>query len=130
MENGKKIENTFLAVINTRCPRCRQANMFEHGPYNFGKFLKMHTQCPNCGQNFIPEPGFYFGGMYFSYAINVTVMVIFGVSCYFIFHPVQIWIILASVFIPPILLAPLTFRISRAMMLYIFGGVKPMEDHK
>ena len=75
----------------------------------------------------MPEPGFYFGAMYFSYAINVALMVTFGVAYEVLFSPDSIWITLASVFIPPLLVAPWNFRISRAIMLYAFGGIKASE---
>ena len=86
--------------------------------------LKMHRMCPQCGQDLMPEPGFYFGAMYFSYAINVALMFFFGVGFELIFHPENILVTLAAVFVPTILLSPWNFRISRALMLYVLGGIK------
>lgn len=83
----------------------------------------MHAQCPKCGQNFIPEPGFYFGAMYFSYAINVALMTTFGVAYEVVFDPDNVLYTLLSVLLPPLLLAPWNFRISRAIMLYTLGNV-------
>jgi hypothetical protein len=98
--------------------------MFVSKTLNFSKMLKMHHTCPRCGQNFMPEPGFYFGAMYFSYAINVAMMFIFGVGFELLFSPESVIVTLASVFIPVILLSPWNFRISRAIMLYALGGIK------
>lgn len=98
--------------------------MFVHKTLHFGKLLQMHRTCPNCGQDFIPEPGFYFGAMYFSYAINVALMVFFGVAFEVLFSPENVAYTLASVIVPPLLLVPWNFRISRALMLYVFGGIK------
>jgi len=88
----------------------------------------MHRTCPHCGQDLIPEPGFYFGAMYFSYAINVALMVTFGVGYEILFKPDQLLVTFASVFIPPILLAPWNFRISRALALYALGGISKQTE--
>lgn len=98
--------------------------MFVYPVYKLGKLLKMHRYCPNCGQDLVPEPGFYFSAMYFSYAINVALMVTSGVAYEIVFHPNNLAITLASVFIPPLLLAPWNFRISRALALYLLGNIR------
>ncbi len=104
--------------------------MFCHPTLYLSGFLNMHQTCPECGQDFKIEPGFYFGAMYFSYAINVALMVFFGVAYEVLFHPEEIWQTLASVFVPTILVSPWNFRISRAIMLYAFGGIKKKPDHR
>lgn len=109
--------------MHTRCPNCRDGNMFTHKTLNLGNMLKMHRTCPKCDQDFMPEPGFYFGAMYFSYAINVALMVTSGVAFEVLFNPDNVVYTLISVFIPPLLLAPWNFRISRAIMLYALGEV-------
>jgi uncharacterized protein (DUF983 family) len=110
-------------ILMTKCPRCRDESMFKYSTLKLRKLLKMHRYCPNCGQDFMPEPGFYIGAMYFSYAINVALMVTFGFAIELIFNPENILITLASVFIPTLVLAPWNFRISRAIMLFVFGGI-------
>lgn len=120
--------DAFKDIVHTKCPRCRKESMFKFRTLNLGKMLKMHRTCPNCGQDFMPEPGFYFGAMYFSYAINVALMVTFGVAYEVLFSPDNVLITLASVFTPPLLLAPWNFRISRAIMLYALGGIKSIEN--
>ncbi|MCC5929296.1 MAG: DUF983 domain-containing protein [Cyclobacteriaceae bacterium] len=118
------VENTIVAIIQTRCPKCREENMFVHQALNIKGFLKMHRSCPACGQDLHPEPGFYFGAMYFSYGLNVALMVTFGIAFEILFHPSSFALTLVSVFIPPLLLAPWNFRISRAIMIYVLGGIK------
>jgi uncharacterized protein (DUF983 family) len=119
-----KKANTFHDILHTKCPKCRQGDMFVYKTLNLGNLLKMYSACPKCGQDFMPEPGFYFGAMYFSYAINVAIMVTFGVAFEVIFNPDSVYITLASVLLPPLLLSPWNFRISRAIMLYALGGIK------
>ncbi len=101
--------------------------MFQYKTLNLVNMLKMYHSCPVCGQDFMPEPGFYFGAMYFSYAINVAIMVTFGVAVEVLFSPDNTVISLVSVFTPPLLLAPWNFRISRAIMLYALGGINQNE---
>jgi hypothetical protein len=103
--------------------------MFQHPTWRIKKLLQMHRNCPKCNQDLIPEPGFYFGAMYFSYAINVALMVIFGVGYEILFHPENLLHTFASVFLPPILAAPWTFRISRALTLYTLGGISREIQH-
>lgn len=115
--------DTFKDILQTKCPRCREGNMFKYKTLDLGNMLKMNRICPTCGQDFMPEPGFYFGAMYFSYAINVALMVTFGIAYEVLFSPDNTLITLASVFTPPLIMAPWNFRISRAIMLYALGGI-------
>lgn len=116
--------DTLKDILHTKCPRCREGNMFKYKTMNFGNLLKMHRTCPVCEKDFMPEPGFYIGAMYFSYAINVALMVAFGVAVEVVFNPENTLITLSSVIIPPLVLAPWNFRISRAIMLYVLGNYK------
>lgn len=109
-------------ILGTKCPKCREGNMFKFNILKLRKMMEMHSACPKCGQDFMPEPGFYIGAMYFSYAINVALMVAFGLAIEILFRPEQVLFTLSSVFLPPLFLAPLNFRISRAIMLYMLGN--------
>lgn len=35
----------------------------------------MPDHCPECGLSFMPEPGFYYGAMYVSYALTIALSV-------------------------------------------------------
>ena len=116
--------DTIKDVMHTRCPKCREENMFKFKTLNLRNMLKMHWACPKCGQNFMPEPGFYFSAMYISYGINVALMVTFGVIFAVLFDIESLWLTLVSVLVTPILLSPWNFRISRAITLYTLGGIR------
>lgn len=120
--------NTLGHILAAKCPSCREGSLFTHSTYNLSKFLKMHDNCPKCGQDFRQEPGFYFGAMYFSYAINIAIMVTFGLGFEILVDPVKIWATLLSVLLPPILLAPYTYRLSRTINLYVFGKYKNPKE--
>lgn len=120
-EVEKKGGVNFWALLSCKCPSCHKGNMFKHGLFH-PKFLRMHQRCPVCNTNFYPEPGFYFSAMYFSYAINIAIMVFFGVGTHILFDPQEMWVTFCVVLIPPILLTPLTFRISRTLAFYLLGS--------
>jgi hypothetical protein len=70
--------------------------------------------------DFIPEPGFYFGALYVSYAFTVALMVATWLALRILVDPsesVYIFSLIASA----ILLMPLSFRYSRMIWLYWFG---------
>lgn len=83
----------------------------------------MNDRCAHCGASFEPEPGFYFGAMFVSYALSVGLFVVVGLILYFFFHPSDnvylIWISIAAV-----LFTPFSFRYSRVLFLYWFGGYR------
>jgi hypothetical protein len=83
----------------------------------------MKTQCDVCEQVFDPEPGFYFGAMYISYAFLVAISVTSWVALYVLFAPAFI-IYVSVILLANLLLLPLIFRYSRTLFLYGFGGIK------
>ena len=84
----------------------------------------MPGACPVCGQAYEPEPGFYIGAMYVSYAFVVPLVLVVGLLVYHFGHDPDTWVYVAAVAGATVLLAPLLFRYSRAVMLYAFGGVR------
>lgn len=83
----------------------------------------MHKECPVCKANFEPEPGFYYGAMYISYALNVAVVITAFVASIILFDRLPLWILLVNAITPVLILFPLNFRISRSVMLHLFGGI-------
>ena len=115
--------NAVLAILDTRCPHCRKGPMFEKRLLeNPLQFSKMHTHCPACGTNYYPELGFYIGAMYFTYAVNagvvITTLILMLNMGEFTAKSIM-FTTLCLVF----LLVPINFRISRALMLHLFGGI-------
>ncbi len=121
--------NLTLAILRCKCPQCRRGNMFEYGAYNLAKYNKLKEKCQQCDAKFVPEPGFYIGAMYFSYAINVGIMLPIFLTTRLVFNPEPLWVYFAAVLIPVFLFFPLNFRLSRALMLHFFGGIdyKPLK---
>lgn len=98
--------------------------MFSHGAFNLGKFNRMNERCPNCDVRLEPEPGFYQGAMYVSYAFTVAFIVIIGILLYYLANDPNEWVYIGTVIGVMVLLAPLNYRYSRVIYLYAFGGLK------
>lgn len=116
--------NWLERVLKNKCPRCHKGSMFTDSPFSFKHALRMHHYCPVCGQRFHLEPGFYEGALYFNYALNVAIIITSGFSCYFIFNDPDVWVYMVCTITPVLLLTSITSRLSKSLMLHLFGGVK------
>jgi uncharacterized protein (DUF983 family) len=114
-----KRRSVLYGIAYTKCPRCREGGMFSARLYST-KFASMHASCPCCGQLYEPEPGFYYGAMYVSFAINVAIFL----ASLFILHQLVEEVTMAmmiSVILAVVVgLLPIIFRLSRILWLYIF----------
>ena len=118
------VSSTALALLDLRCPRCHQGRLFTTSAFNITKFAHMPAQCPVCEQTFEPEPGFYFGSMYITFAFNVATFLVLGVLVYYLLDNPDTWVYVAVVTGATLLLTPAILRYSRALMLYGFGGAR------
>jgi Uncharacterized protein conserved in bacteria len=116
-------EKLVSALLSGKCPRCRRGDIFAYPATSLTRFNKMNEKCPNCELRFQPEPGFYQGAMYIGYAFTVAVMVIVGLTLYFLGDPSE-WVYIGTVIAIMILLVPWNYRYSRIVYLYAFGGIK------
>jgi uncharacterized protein (DUF983 family) len=58
------------SIINMKCPKCHEGDLFETGSFSFQKSFDMPEKCPVCGQKYFLEPGFYYGAMFISYILT------------------------------------------------------------
>ncbi|VXD12186.1 conserved hypothetical protein [Marinoscillum sp. 108] len=111
------------AIIEGKCPRCREGNMFLYPISNLRKFGAMHENCPHCGHRFEQEPGFYYGAMYVSYALSVGIFLATVFVLYVFVGDPSLETYIISISAVALLLYPFTFRYSRIIFTYVFGGV-------
>jgi hypothetical protein len=89
----------------------------------------MPKACPVCTQRFMPEPGFYFGAAYVSYALTVAVWVAVWVAMH-TFSAMN-WIVFAGFLEQPglfltagvvtlIVILPPLWRLSRIIWIHMF----------
>ena len=121
-------ERTYLeALIQGRCPRCREGKIFVYPATNLAKFNVMNVECPHCHVRLEPEPGFYQGAMYVSYAFTVAFLVIISIILYLL-GDFSEWTYIGIIIGVMILLAPFNYRISRIIYLYLFGGLRKKSE--
>jgi hypothetical protein len=86
----------------------------------------MNDTCPACSASFNPEPGFYFGALYVSYAFTVSLFIAVWFALYFFFGPPD-WVYVAAIIFSSLLFIPISFRYSRILFLYWFGGLQQLK---
>ncbi|PSR57277.1 DUF983 domain-containing protein [Adhaeribacter arboris] len=94
--------------------------MFPAGTLYSRRFADMNTHCSCCSQNFEPEPGYYYGAMFVSYAFSTAIFlaVIFGLSLFV--KEVTTTMVFMTILVIVVGLLPVTFRLSRALWINIF----------
>lgn len=99
----------FGALLRRRCPRCRDGAVF-------AGLVRMHAACPTCGLEYFREPGYFFGAMYFSYALGVASVTPLAVTGFLLGWPVATigWACTAQL----VVLAPWLFQYSRVIWLW------------
>jgi uncharacterized protein (DUF983 family) len=110
------------AIFKGKCPKCRQGRLFKYPLIHF-RFAEMNKKCAVCEVSFVPEPGFYIGAMYISYAFNVALLVVVGIALYALTDQASDWVYISSIVATSFLLIPFSFRYSRILFLYAFGGI-------
>jgi uncharacterized protein (DUF983 family) len=121
--------SALAAVLKSKCPRCRQGDMFKHSPLNLTKFDETYKKCPHCGFRYEVEPGFFIGAMYVSYAFIVGILLMTGIILYNFFGDPETWVYIVTVPTVVLFLLPIIYRYSRTIYLHLFGGVGYQEEH-
>ncbi len=114
---------TLRDILLLKCPRCREGNLFDGAAYNPKHIINMPQQCHKCKQPFFLEPGFYYGAMYISYALNVGIGGMITFFIWWLIWEFDIDYLVKSAFITTgllILIFPYSLRLSRSMWLYLF----------
>jgi uncharacterized protein (DUF983 family) len=113
----------YLAgLLQGKCPRCREGDIFTYPITKLSKFNVMNEKCPYCGIRLEPEPGFYQGAMFVSYAFAVGFIITIGIILYFLFNDPSEWVYIGVCTAVILTLVPLNYRYSRIVFLYFFGG--------
>jgi len=106
----------WMSFLIEKCPRCGKGRVFLYSVLNLTKFTDTHSHCSHCKLNFEPETGFFFGAMYWSYAMLVALAVISGIIGTMMgLGEALYWAIPLEI----IILMPWIFRYSRMLMLFV-----------
>ncbi len=113
-------ESKLYSILNLKCPRCHDGNMFPSGTLYSTKFSNMNKSCPCCGQDFEQEPGYYYGAMYVSFGISTGIfLAVISILSLFV-EEVTFTMVLVAILAIVVGFLPLTFRISRSIWINIF----------
>ena len=116
----------LYSIFGMKCPRCHEGDFFKtKNPYSLKHLSEMHNRCPVCNQNYEPEPNFYYGAMYVSYAYTVAIFVAVYVTCK-VFIGLSFWTSISILALVLLAIGPYLFRISRVTWLNFF--VKYRKD--
>ncbi len=77
-----------------------------------------------CGANLNPEPDFYYGAMYISYAFSVALVITALTAINIIVEVPKLWMYLTTVLVLNIVLLPAMLRYSKVLYLYGLGKLK------
>jgi uncharacterized protein (DUF983 family) len=104
------------SFIHSKCPRCGKGKVFSGSVFSLRSFADTLECCPKCNLSYEPETGFFFGAMYWSYALIVGTIIIGSIIMNLLnMFDYAIYLIIGLL----ILLLPLIFRHSRLLMLYV-----------
>ncbi|MCH7396372.1 DUF983 domain-containing protein [Belliella sp. DSM 107340] len=118
MENKKSLTK---AILNGNCPRCREGSIFPTSILSYRKLSEIHQKCPVCNAVLTPEPDFFYGAMYISYAFSVALVVNVLIILNFFFDDPDVWVYVATVLTANIVLIPVMLRYSKVLYLYAVG---------
>ena len=123
------LEGTKMySILKLKCPRRHEGDLFlTKNPYSYSNISKMPDNCPVCNEKYWPEPGFYFGAMYFSYALTIALSVAVFVAMVVLWHFEILWYLGLNA-MAIVLLFPPIFRVSRAAWFNFFVSYKTPEE--
>jgi uncharacterized protein (DUF983 family) len=116
------------AILGGKCPRCREGNLFPVPMFSYRKLTTINKKCDVCDANFQPEPSFYDGAMYISYAFSVALFIMVFVAVTVLVEKPTIWTYLGTIVVLNSLLMPLMLRYSKVLYLYGLGKLKYRGD--
>lgn len=117
---------------HSKCPRCRVGKVFKGSTYSL-KVQKMNEFCPHCDLKFEREPGYFYGAMFVSYALNVAEIITVSVAASVLGLKLveeNLWYYVALLFGTTMVFSPFNYRYSRMILLYFLSPGLRYEPHR
>jgi hypothetical protein len=116
VKKGSKL----YSILHFKCPFCHEGAFFVSHPYDMRHLGDLHPRCPVCNERYEKEPGFYWGGMFVSYALSAAFsLIIFGIT--WLIAPqlsiLQFFLIVVGI---TILASPFLYALSKIIWANIF----------
>ncbi|ARS36063.1 DUF983 domain-containing protein [Pontibacter actiniarum] len=116
LSKGSKL----YSILKYKCPRCQEGQLFTYKGWSYTRFSGMHSNCPCCRQSYEPEPGFYYGAMYVSYAITTAITISLLVAMSVLLEEITLAWFLGALATALLVFFPFIFRMSRAIWINFF----------
>lgn len=120
--------NRLYSILFQKCPECHQDDLFTGKTYS-KHFAKMPEKCSHCGLRFEPEPSFFTGAMYVSYALQVALFTTVYVALRVLLNPSMEVYMITTIGAASLLL-PVTLRLSRSIYINFFFSYKGLMSKK
>ncbi|WP_232058365.1 DUF983 domain-containing protein [Nibribacter ruber] len=116
----------LYSIAKLKCPRCHEGDLFANNSLlGWRKMSEMLPQCPVCQQVYEPEPGYYYGAMFVSYALTSgPTLAVVGLMMLFS-DEITLWMFIGALLLSLLLFLPAIFKLSRAIWINIFIGYDP-----
>ena len=115
-KKGSKV----YSILTGTCPKCHNESMYlDQNPFHLTKVLKMNDHCSHCGLKYQIEPSFFYGALYVSYGLNVTLGIVTFILT-FLLLGLSIKFSFIAIISAIILLYPIILRWSRNIYINIF----------
>jgi uncharacterized protein (DUF983 family) len=112
------------AIVLAKCPKCREGRLFSVSLLSYRKLSDVNKTCSVCGANFVPEPDFYYGAMYISYAFSVALVITSLTAINVLVADPELWMYLTTMVVLNVILLPAMLRYSKVLYLYWLGKLK------
>ena len=119
LSKGSKL----YSILFNKCPKCHIGRFWAtNNPFRNMLFSTKNTcqKCENCSLSYELEPGFWYGSMYVSYAISVTVMVIFWTLTNLFYPLINVLNEILIIVLAITLISPINYHISRLIWINFF----------
>jgi uncharacterized protein (DUF983 family) len=115
----------LYSIFRFKCPHCHEGDFFvARHPYQLAKAGDVHATCPACGRKLTPEPGFYYGGMYVSYALAVALFVSIYVATLVLAPEAPLWVPVFLITVGLVALGPWLYALSKIIWANLFMSYK------
>ena len=114
-------KSRLYSIFRFKCPRCHKGEFFEtRNVYNLKKAGDIKDKCECCSLKYAPEPGFYYGAMFVSYALGVALFVTIWVAISVLYPNYSAELLLGLIIGSLVLLGPYLYALSKIIWANFF----------
>lgn len=113
-----------FAIVSAKCPCCREGSLFPVSMMSFRQLTKINKSCAVCGANFVPEPDFFYGAMYISYAFSVAWIITVLTAVNVLVDKPSLWMYFSLIAVGNVVFLPAMLRYSKVVYLYLASKLR------